>query len=63
MLNACHHDYLLYLWYVEDVLRAFGCDMELIVYDYLLRLCAQVKDDTQRSEYTSLVCRPLRNYA
>ena len=47
--TTSRHDYLLYLWYVEDVLRAFSCDMERIAHDYLPRLSAQVKNDAQRS--------------
>lgn len=38
--TSSRHDYLLYLWYVEDVLRAYGCDAERIAESYLPRLQA-----------------------
>lgn len=47
--TTSRHDYLLYLWYVEDVLRAFGCDMESIEQGYLPRILGQIDEETQRT--------------
>lgn len=35
--NTNRAEYLLYLWYVEDLLRAFGCDAARVEKEYLIR--------------------------
>lgn len=35
--NKNRAEYLLYLWQVEDILRAYGCDFERLKNEYLIR--------------------------
>ena len=39
-------EYLLYMWQVEDILRAYGCDAERLTKEYLSRF--QLDDDSRR---------------
>lgn len=44
--NSSRAEYLLYLWQVEDTLRAYGCDFERLREGYLSRF--DVTDDVRR---------------
>lgn len=49
-------EYLLYLWQVEDILRAFGCDFERVKNEYLPQF--KLNDDTkaQTEEWYRNLC-------
>ncbi len=42
------YEYLIYLWYVEDVLRAYSLDWPRIEQEYLPRILATASSDEQR---------------
>ena len=41
--NVC--EYLLYMWQVEDTIRAFGCDLERIERDYVSRFPEEQREE------------------
>ena len=43
-------EYLLYMWQVEDLLRAFGLDFDKLKVDYLSRFSGLADDERQRME-------------
>ena len=43
-------EYLLYMWQVEDLLRAFGLDFDKLKADYLSRFSGLADDERQRME-------------
>ena len=42
-------EYVLYMWQIEDIIRAYGCDLSLIRREYISRFDL---DDEQREEMT-----------
>ncbi len=49
-------NYLLYLWYVEDVVRAYGCDIDRLERDYLPRFQAEGEQYANLRKWYADIC-------
>lgn len=56
-------EYLLYMWQVEDIIRAYGCDADRIAAEYLSRFEADAETLGQMREWYANLCDMMRSEA
>lgn len=49
-------EYLLYLWQVEDIIRAFGCDADRIASEYLTRFTLKADERELTKQWYANLC-------
>lgn len=54
-------EYLLYMWQVEDIIRACGCDEERIKSEYLSKFGLKDDDERKYEEWFANLCRMMRS--
>ena len=54
-------EYLLYMWQVEDVIRAYGVDEERIAKEYVSRFTANEKDLKEMAQWYADLCEMMRS--
>lgn len=53
-------EYLLYMWQVEDLIRAYGCDEERIAREYVSRFSVSAGERRQIEQWYANLCEMMR---
>ena len=53
-------EYLLYMWQLEDTLRAFGCDADRLREEYVTRFDYSTADQEAEGQWLSDLCQMMR---
>lgn len=58
--NTNRAEYLLYMWQVEDLLRAYGCDTDRIKAEYLSRFHFPENEEREAAQWYTNLCDMMR---
>lgn len=61
--NTNRAEYLLYMWQVEDIIRAYGCDADRIATEYLSRFEVDKATMEKMGEWYANLCDMMRSEA
>ena len=53
-------EYLLYMWQIEDTLRAYGCDADRLAEDYVPRLGLRPEESRREAQWLADLCTMMR---